>query len=204
MLCWHSQHCKTISYVDALSGIYATLVVTILLHFIKGKVRSLALMIKHQKYLDALSSLGDTSLKERALSLFTCALYGYSWMANIHQVIKCKFKKKSKPKPNGNPFDWIKSIDPTTFPPNYNIPYEQTKRAWYISSIYKNTTEPYPSFKNDPVDYGYQLSKNSSILEMKWFYGNQILRSLEEVPMRMNSLMMMMMILEMMKIMRWW
>ena len=96
-------------------------------------------------------------------------------------MIKCEFEKKSKPKPNGNPLDRIKSVDPTTFPPNCNTLYEQIKQAWYIASIYKTVTEPYPSFQNDPVDYGYQLSNNRSSLEMKWFHGNQVPTSLEEI-----------------------
>ena len=62
---------------------------------------------------------------------------------------KCEFEK-SKPKPSSNPPDRIKSVDPTTFPLNYNILYEQIKRAWYIVSIYKTATEPYSSFENDP------------------------------------------------------
>ena len=67
-------------------------------------------------------------------------------------MIKCYFENKSKPKPNGNPLERIKSVDPTTFLPNYNTLYEQIKRAWYTPSVYKTATEPYPSFKNDPVD----------------------------------------------------
>ena len=91
------------------------------------------------------------------------------------------FEKKSKLKPNENPLDRIKSVDPTTSPPNYNTLYEQIKRAWYIASIYKTTTEPCPSFENDPVFFGYQLSNNRSSLEMKWFHGDQVPRSLEEI-----------------------
>ena len=86
--------------------------------------------MKHQKYLDAFLSLGDTALEEsciKSIEEFTCALYGYSRMTNIHQVIKCKFERKSKPKPNGNPLERIKSVDPTTPPPNYNTLYEQIK-----------------------------------------------------------------------------
>ena len=84
----------------------------------------------HQKYLDAFLSLGDTSLEEsciKSIEEFTCALYGYSRMRNIHQVTKCEFEKKSKPKPKENPLDRIKSVDPTNFPPKYNTLYEQIK-----------------------------------------------------------------------------
>ena len=102
-------------------------------------------------------------------------------MTNIHQVNKWEFEKKSKPKPTGNPLDRIKSVDSTTFPPNYNTLYEQIKRAWYTASIYKTATEPNPSFENDPVDSGYQLSNNHSSLEMKWFHGDQVPASLEEI-----------------------
>ena len=35
--------------------------------------------------------------------------------------------------------------------------------------------------ENDSVDYGYQLSNNRSSLEMKWFYGDQVPTSLEEI-----------------------
>ena len=97
-------------------------------------------MMKHQKYLDEFSSLGDTSLEEsciESIEEFKCVLYGYSRMKNIHQVIKCEFEKKSKPKPNGNPFDRIKSVGLTTFRPNNSTLYEQIKRVWYIASIYK-------------------------------------------------------------------
>ena len=75
-------------------------------------------MMKYPKYLDAISSLGDISLKEsciKSIEKFTCTLYGYSRMTNIHQVTKCEFEKKSKAIPNGNPPDRIKSVDPTTF-----------------------------------------------------------------------------------------
>ena len=91
------------------------------------------------------------------------------------------FEKKSKLKPNENPLDRIKSVDPTTSPPNYNTLYEQIKRAWYIASIYKTTSDPHPSFDNDPVDYGYQLSNNRLSLEMKWFHGDQVPTSLKEI-----------------------
>ena len=97
-------------------------------------------MMKQQKYLDAFSSLRDASLEEsciKSIEEFTCVLYRYSRMTDIHQVIKCEFEKKSKPKPDGNPLDRIKSADPTTFPPNYNTLYEQIKQAWSITSIYK-------------------------------------------------------------------
>ena len=176
---------KTINYVDALPGIYVYTGCDYTSAFYeKGKVQPLALMMKHQKYLDVFSSLGDTSLEEscmKSIEEFTCALYGYSKMTNIHQVNKWEFEKKSKPKPNGNPLDRIKSVDPTTFLSNYNTLYEQIKRAWYIASIYKTATEPYPSFENDPVDYGYKLSNNQSNLEMKWFHGDQVPASLEEI-----------------------
>ena len=69
-------------------------------------------------------------------------------------MLKCKFQKKSKPKPNGNPLDRIKSVGAITFPPNYNTLYEQITRVWYIASDYKTATEPYSSFDNDSVDYG--------------------------------------------------
>ena len=145
---------KTINYVDELPGIYVYTGCDYTPAFYqKGKVRPLALMMKHQKYLDAFSSLGNASLEEsciKSIEEFTCALYGYSRMTNIHQVIKCEFEKRSKSKPKGNPLDRIKSVDPTTFPPNYNTIYEQ---------INHKATEPYQSFENDPVGYGYQLIK---------------------------------------------
>ena len=137
--------------------------------------------------------LGMYRWKNHALSLLRNLRVPYR-MTNIHQLTKCEFEKKSKPKPNGNPLDRIKSVDPTTFLSNYNTLYEQIKRAWYIASIYKTATEPYPSFENDPVDYGYKLSNNRSNLEMKWFHGDQVPASLEEIIDRMNSLMIMMMI----------
>ena len=62
-------------------------VVTTLQHFIK----TIKFKQKHQKYLDVFSSLGDTSLKETCIKSneeFTCDLYGYSKIKNIHQVIK--------------------------------------------------------------------------------------------------------------------
>ena len=100
---------KTLSYVDALQVIYAYTGCDYTLAFYqKGKVRPLALMMKHQKYLDGFSSLGDTSLEEsciKSIEEFKCALYGYNRMANIHQVMKCEFEKKSEAKPNGNPLD---------------------------------------------------------------------------------------------------
>ena len=86
--------------------------------------------MKHQKYLDAISSLGDISLKEsciKSIEEFTCALYGYRRMTNIHQVIKCEFEKKSKARPNGNTPDRIKSAHLATFPPNCNMLYGQIK-----------------------------------------------------------------------------
>ena len=44
-------------------------------------------MAKQQKYLDALSSLGDTSLEAssiKSVEELTCVLYGYSRMKNIN------------------------------------------------------------------------------------------------------------------------
>ena len=82
---------------------------------------------------------------------------------------KCEFEKKSKPKANGNPLERIKSVDPTTFPPNYNAFYEQIKRALSIGSIYKTTTETYTSFENDPANSGYQLSKTVQVCKRNGF-----------------------------------
>ena len=154
----------------------------------KSKVRPLPLMMKHQKYFDASSSLGDTSLEEsciveriKFIEEFTCVLYWFFRITNIHQVMKCKFEKKSKPKPNGNLFDRKKSVDPTTFPSDYNTLYVQIKRAWYTASIYTTASEPHHSFEDYPVDYGYQLSNSPSSLEMKWFQGDQVPTSLEEI-----------------------
>ena len=115
---------KTMNYVDTLPGIYSyTGCDYTPALYQKGKVRPLALMMKHQKYLDAFLPLGDKSLEEiciKSIVEFTCVLYGYSRMSNIHQMIKYISEKKSKPKLNGNPLGRIKSVDPTTFPPNYN------------------------------------------------------------------------------------
>ena len=59
--------------------------------------------------------------------------------------------------------------------------YGQIKRGWYIASIYKPVTEQQPSFENDVACYSYQLSNNRSGLEMKWFHGDQVPTSLEEI-----------------------
>ena len=83
-------------------------------------------MMKHQKYLDALWSLGDASLEESCIKSIEKLRVPYR-MTNIHQVTKCEFEKKSKPKPNGNPLDRIKSVDPTNSLPNYDTLYEQIK-----------------------------------------------------------------------------
>ena len=55
---------KTINYVDALPGMLSLGCDYAPAFDKKGKVRPLALMMKHQIYLDALSSLGDTSLEK--------------------------------------------------------------------------------------------------------------------------------------------
>ena len=68
---------KTINYVDALLGTYVyTGYDYTPVFYQKGKIRPLALMMKHQKYLDAFLSLGDTSLEEsciKSIEELTCA-----------------------------------------------------------------------------------------------------------------------------------
>ena len=164
------------SYVDVLQGTYTYRECDYTQVFYqKGKVRPLALLKKHRKYLDAFSSRWDTKLKKsfiRSIEELACALYGYSRMTNIHQLIKCEFAK-SKSKPNWNHLDRIKLVDSTIFPVNYNTFHEQIKQAWYIALICKTATDPHASFENDSIDYSYQMSYSQSSLEMKWFHGDQ-------------------------------
>ena len=78
---------KTINYVDVLPEIYAyTGCDYIPAFYQKGKVRPFALMLKHLKYLDVISSFEDASLEGwcvKSMEEFTCALYGYSSMTNL-------------------------------------------------------------------------------------------------------------------------
>ena len=46
---------------------------------------------------------------------------------------------------------------------------EQTKRAWYVSRLYKNADKDDPMF--EPIDFGWQLNGNGNKMEIKWFEG---------------------------------
>ena len=63
----------------------------------------------------------------------------------------------------------------------YNKFHEQIKQAWYIAPICKTATEPYASFENDLIDYSYQLSNTHSSLKIKWFHGDPVTLSSEEI-----------------------
>ena len=75
---------------------------------------------------------------------FMCCLFGYTKLSDINQARCRNFEKKCKPKSASKPLDYIKSVEPTLFPPCKDVVIEQTKRAWYVSRLYKR------AYKDDP------------------------------------------------------
>ena len=98
-------------------------------------------MLKDDSFIDVFSRLGEEELSDSDVSQveqFTCSLFGYPKVQSINEARYLFFQMKCKPKSTEKPLDCIKSVDPSMFPPCFNVLYQQIKRAWLISRLYKN------------------------------------------------------------------
>ena len=113
------------------------------------------------------SSLGSIPLEQQFFEeteRYVCITYEF----------KSMFEEKSKPTISSRPLENLKSIDPTMFPPCKVILEQQTKRAWFITHLYKTVVETYPAFNHTPINFGWELDKNHEYLQVKWFEGDQV------------------------------
>ena len=107
----------------------------------------------------------------------------YKSDSNINEVTRKMFEERSKPKSAEQPLDCIKSLDPNKFPPCRADLKQHIKRAWFITKLCKTPYMTYPVSDYTPIDYGWELSKCGSYLEINWFEGDQVppkIESLEE------------------------
>ena len=176
---------KELDYVKILPGIYAYTGTDYLpALYKKGKVSSLLLMAKKQKFVDVFVALVNLDLSENIIAdieEFTCHMYGYPKNKCIRDVLKAGFDKKCKPKPGKNLLDCIKYVDSTTLLPCSKVLLQQIKRACYVALLHSAAYDAYPAFDLFPIDYGYKLSQNGESLEMHWFDGNQTPDSIEKL-----------------------
>ena len=106
----------------------------------KGKVQPINLALINEKFVNIFSSLGINTFEKETFSKigrYVCFMYGTKKTCNINDVIKSMFEEISKPMVSSRPLENIKSIDPTPFPPCKKIIEQQTRRAWFISHLYK-------------------------------------------------------------------
>ena len=110
---------------------------------------------------------------------YTCHLYGYKKEADIHDVIKTHFKKKTKPKLSKKPLECIKSIEPQTFPECRDVLIQQIKRSWFIAKLCTSASLPHPTEDLAPINFGWIL--DGQFLAIKWFEGLQVPQELQNV-----------------------
>ena len=172
--------------IDVLPGVYALTGNDYVPSFHgKGKVRPMVLMNKNATFMAAFRKLGEDDLDEEVYNVleeFVCHMYGFKKEKNIQKAIQVHFKLKCQPsKASGKPLDSLKSVDPKGFPPCRAVLREQIKRAWFISNLYKNATQPYPCNEYSELDFGWQLSEDRKFLDLKWFIGNQVPPEIESI-----------------------
>ena len=130
---------KCLTYVQALPGIYAFTGNDYSPPFYrKGITRPIAVMNKHEKFVNVFMILGDLQLTNEIMNIteeFTCHLYGYTKQTNIHEVTKIHFENKTKPKPSKKPLNCIKLIELTTFSPSKDVSIQRIKRSWFVAKL---------------------------------------------------------------------
>ena len=84
---------------------------------------------------------------------FLCQLYGYKNIANIDEMRYRIFEAKRKPT-NCKKTEFLKSVDPMVLPSGQKVLHLHTKRARYISKLYKSASDAYPSIDVEPIFHG--------------------------------------------------
>ena len=119
-------------------------------------------MCEHERFINTFKHLGEMPLTSDVIEIiedYTCHLYGYTKQADIHEVIKTHFETKTKPKPSKKPLEYIKGIEPITFPPCRDVLIQQIKRSWFIAKLYKSASLPHPTEDLTPIDFGWILDE---------------------------------------------
>ena len=150
---------KSIDYVDALSGIYPFTDNDYTPAFYrKGKIKPITLMCKHERFINVFKCSEEMPLRSDVIEIieeYNCHLYGYTKQAD--KVIKTHFESKTKPKPSKKPFECIKSIESTKFPPCRDVLIQRIKRSWFIPKLCKSASLPHPIEDLTPIDFGWIL-----------------------------------------------
>ena len=179
----NTNESKKLDYLYALPGVYTiTGCDYIPAFFNKGKMKAIQLIKENSAYRNAFAKLGYEDLTNEVMETiekFICCLFGYTKLSDINQARCRHFETKCKPKSASKPMDYIKSVEPTLFPPCKAVIIEQTKRAWYVPRFHKGAYRYDPTFGFTPIDFGWQLN-NGNKIEIKWFEGEQVPTELEE------------------------
>ena len=141
-------------------------------------------MRKNNEFTEVFSKFGEENLTEdivNCVEAFVCTMFNYSKLKNVNEARYAYFEEKCKPKVSSRPMDCIKAVDPSMFPPCKPVLLQQIKRAWFIARLYKNATEAEPLCNYTPLDYGWELSKEKTKIQVKWFEGDQVPFELEEL-----------------------
>ena len=140
--------------------------------FRKGKVRPLKLMLKHQKFVEAFSSLGKEPLNPYVFSVleeFVCCLYGVN--LSMSDGLMAQYENKCKPKVTGKPLSRVKCFEASGFMPCQPAMFKQVERAWFIACLYKEASNDMPCGNHTPNDFGWKLSPDKERFEIDWFSG---------------------------------
>ena len=174
--------CENINFVSSLVGVYAISGCDYIPAFHrKGKKKAIKLLRENSQFIDAFSRLGEVEITdddEKTIECFICSLFG-SKQTDINQARCLYFDSKCKPRTSSRPLDYIKSIEPSLFPPCRTVIQQQIKRAWFVARLYKRAHSDDPVDGLTPLDYGWQLHNGK--LEIKWFEGDQLPNQLEEI-----------------------
>ena len=142
--------------VHALPGLHAFTGCDYISSFCRhGKKRPFKIATKDQQCMDAFAALGRLPFSESAeekIEEFTCRMYGHKRLKDINKARFLTFCHKHKPAKTSSPFEGIKAIDPTTFPPCRKVLKQKIQRSNYVARIWQEATSPNPSMGMQATD----------------------------------------------------
>ena len=154
---------NSIEYVSPLVAVYAlTGCDFVPAFFRKGKKKAVKLLKESDLFKETFSNFGDMDLSGndmRVAEHFICCLYGYPKLHDVNRARCAYFESKCKPKSLSKPLDYLKSVEPSMFPPCRPVVTEQIKRAWFVSRLYNWAYKDDPTRYITSPDFGWQLKK---------------------------------------------
>ena len=108
-----------------------------------------------------------------------CQLYGSKKIANIDEVRYRIFKAKIKSTNCKNPLEF-KSVDLMLLISYQKVLQLYIKRAWYISKLYRSTSDAYSCIDVEPIFHRWRSSSCRNFLANDWFHDDQVPQAIED------------------------